>query len=74
MKKNNESSIVININGDNNTIIINGEKDNVSPNKNTNKKKKSFKTWLKALVKLVCPVLANIIVILLETIFAKLFG
>ncbi|MDE7215216.1 MAG: hypothetical protein K2O08_00260 [Clostridia bacterium] len=71
MKKNKvPTSTVINVHvhGNNNTIIVN---DNASVNKKTSKKKKSFKTWLKALGKLIRSVFVNIFVLLFE-IFAKL--
>ena len=71
MKKNADStSIVINVYGDNNTITIS---DNASLVKKSSKKKKSFKTFLKALGKLIRSAFVNISVLLFE-IFAKLLG
>ena len=69
MKKNTDStSIIINVNGNNNTINI----DNLArPIKKNSKKKKSFKTWFKALGKLIRSAFVNISVLLLE-IFTKL--
>lgn len=69
MKKNtNSTSTIVNITGNNNTVIINGT---ASLGKETGKKKKSFKTWLKALGKLIRSAFVNISVLLIE-IFAKL--
>ena len=69
MRKNsNSSSIVVNITGNNNAVIIN---DSASLTKKTSRKKGSFKTWLKALGKLIRSAFVNILVLLLE-IFAKL--
>ena len=69
MKKNtNSTSTIVNITGNNNTVIINGT---ASLGKETSKKKKSFKTWLKALGKLIHSAFVNISVLLIE-IFAKL--
>ena len=69
MKKNsNSTSTIVNITGNNNTVIINGS---ASLGKKTSKKKKSFKTWLKALGKLIRSAFVNISVLLIE-IFAKL--
>ena len=69
MKKNtNSTSTIVNITGNNNTVIINGT---ASVGKETSKKKKSFKTWLKALGKLIRSAFVNISVLLIE-IFAKL--
>ncbi|HCG57804.1 MAG TPA: hypothetical protein DEV78_01120 [Clostridiales bacterium] len=69
MKKNtNSTSTIVNITGNNNTVIINGT---ASLGKETSKKKKSFKTWLKALGKLIRSAFVNISVLLIE-IFAKL--
>ena len=59
MKKNNQSSIIVNVTGENNTIIIN----EVKP-----RKKKSGK--VKALGKLVWSVFVNIFV-LLKKIFTR---
>ena len=70
MKKNtNSTSTIVNITGNNNTVIINGT---ASLGKETSKKEKSFKTWLKALGKLIRSAFVNISVLLIE-IFAK-FG
>lgn len=69
MKKNtNSTSTIVNITGNNNTVIINGT---ASLGKETSKKKKSFKIWLKALGKLIRSAFVNISVLLIE-IFAKL--
>lgn len=71
MKKNADStSIVINVNGSNNTIIVDG---NASLVKKSSKKRKSFKTFFKALGKLIRSAFVNISVLLFE-IFAKLLG
>ena len=67
-KNNNSSSTVVNITGNNNTVIINESTRSV---KKTGKKNKSFKTWLKALGKLIRSAFVNISVLLIE-IFAKL--
>lgn len=68
MKKNNNStSTIVNITGNDNTVIINGS---ASLDK-ASKKKKLFKTWLKALGKLTRSAFVNISVLLIE-IFAKL--
>ena len=67
MKKNNNStSTIVNITGNNNTVIINGPASLVKK-----ASKKSFKTWLKALGKLIRSAFVNISVLLIE-IFAKL--
>ncbi len=69
MKKNtNSTSIVINVTGNNNTVIVN---DTASLSKETSKKRKSFKAWLKALGKLIRSAFVNISVLLIE-IFTKL--
>ena len=71
MKKNVDStSIVINVYGNNNTITVN---DNASLGKKSSKKRKSFKTFLKALGKLIRSAFVNISVLLFE-IFTKLLG
>lgn len=69
MKKNNcPSSVVVNITGCNNKVIIN---DIASLKNKAGKKKKPFKAWLKALAKLIHSVFVNISVLLIE-IFTKL--
>ncbi len=66
MKKNKcPSSIVVNVTGDNNKVTINNFATENS------KKKKSFKTWSKALGKLIHSAVVNISVLLLE-IFTNL--
>ncbi|MDE6551150.1 MAG: hypothetical protein K2M44_06625 [Clostridia bacterium] len=71
MEKNNDStSVVVTIIGDNNTVVFDGKTNSI---KRISKKKKSFKTRLKALGKLIRSIFVNISVLLFE-IFAKLMG